>query len=374
LSRASTDASSDVKTLRPETTRLQRELDSALSEARELREKVDRLEEEAERARTKAEATARDLAVDRNRLDDQVRTLKSRDEESQNVLNRAKEDLLKSAQRVSQMESEMTYMRRQNDDEYDRLDREMRRCHAEMSEVALVNRRLEAQVASGYGHSARGIPVNDGYGGGGNSRPLPPPLPPRQQYRSYDRDTYSGGDAHQTAGVGEPYSGGHDRRSHRSEAPQEREDTVPPSVATAQQGYRDSRDRDSSSHSAASSVRGAAPLSSMMGGAQGGVEHKPQLPDRASSGCAAHRTLGDMVGSRGAASKSSSTPFATDISRAEDDLAFDAMDKRLTTLLSEKNLLDEELSKYVVLLFSYRFMYLHFLPYLLGCIKGGERF
>jgi hypothetical protein len=154
----------------------------------------------------------------------QVRVLKSRDEESQNVLNRTKEDLLKSAQRVSQMESEMAYMRRQHDDEYDRLDREMRRYRAEMSDVAIANRRLEGQASAGYSHSprpARGLAADGGYGeGGSRGMQTPPVTPPRQprQPRSYDRGAYSGGDRDaypkQTAHAGEPYSDsdGLDRR------------------------------------------------------------------------------------------------------------------------------------------------------------------
>jgi septal ring factor EnvC (AmiA/AmiB activator) len=74
LSRASADASTDVRTLRPETARLQRELDGALGEARGLWDKVSRLEEEAERARAKAEASSREQASEiLMRLDEQVR-------------------------------------------------------------------------------------------------------------------------------------------------------------------------------------------------------------------------------------------------------------------------------------------------------------
>jgi hypothetical protein len=103
------------------------------------------------------------------------------------------------------------------------------------------------------------------------------------------------------------------------------------------------------------------------------LERPPGSPDRP----AGHRSLGDMVGGKGMSpSKSSAPPFATDTSPFQDETV-DVMDKRLTTLLSEKSLLDEELSKYVTSLSSCCRMLTvltFFLLYSLGCIRGVERF
>lgn len=74
------------------------------------------------------------------------------------ILLRAKDEQAKALQRVSHLESDLTYTRRQFDDEYDRLDRELRRYHADMAEISLENRRLKASL----GHARRDYPVEEG--------------------------------------------------------------------------------------------------------------------------------------------------------------------------------------------------------------------
>lgn len=110
--------------------------------------------------------------------------LKMRDEESQVIINRSKDDALKSSQRASQLETEMAYLRRQHDDEFDRLDRELRRYHADMSEIVLENRRLKAQVSSNsYARPLREPMGFEEYG-------MPPPPQPRQHNREYAGDRF----------------------------------------------------------------------------------------------------------------------------------------------------------------------------------------
>ena len=56
----------------PEATRLQRDLDSAVAESRELREKLSRVEEEAERTKSRFEGRQRELETEKIRLEEQV--------------------------------------------------------------------------------------------------------------------------------------------------------------------------------------------------------------------------------------------------------------------------------------------------------------
>lgn len=80
----------------------------------------------------------------------------------QRDFSRTKDDLLKATQKVSQMESEIIYIRRLSDDEINRLDRELRRSHAEMADIAMENRRLKAVPPGGYG-DPNPSSADDGY-------------------------------------------------------------------------------------------------------------------------------------------------------------------------------------------------------------------
>jgi hypothetical protein len=56
----------------PEVARLQRDLDSALAESRELREKLSRAEEEMERTKSRLEGRQREVETEKIRLEEQV--------------------------------------------------------------------------------------------------------------------------------------------------------------------------------------------------------------------------------------------------------------------------------------------------------------
>lgn len=73
MSELSNSASSDVTNLRQESARLRRELDAALVDGREQRDRAERAEEELERVRAKADAASRDSASEKSRFEDQVR-------------------------------------------------------------------------------------------------------------------------------------------------------------------------------------------------------------------------------------------------------------------------------------------------------------
>lgn len=60
---------------------------------------------------------------------------------------------MKSTQRVSQLELDQGHIQRQHSDEWDRMDRELRRSHSDISAVVMENRRLKALLA-GYGSHA----------------------------------------------------------------------------------------------------------------------------------------------------------------------------------------------------------------------------
>lgn len=65
-----------------------------------------------------------------------------------------------------------------------------------------------------------------------------------------------------------------------------------------------------------------------------------------SSSSSVRKTLGEIVGSKVSSSKTG-TPFATDYSAAADHDAFDNLEKQLTSMMTEKQQLDEELSRYI---------------------------
>lgn len=67
-----TTVSSDVNKLRPETARLQRELDEALFEARAVKEERGRLQDELAREKVKVDISAREHAAEKARLEGQV--------------------------------------------------------------------------------------------------------------------------------------------------------------------------------------------------------------------------------------------------------------------------------------------------------------
>lgn len=101
----------------------------------------------------------------------------------------------------------------------------------------------------------------------------------------------------------------------------------------------------STSNSRAGSAR-SAPLSSMITSSSGGGKSTDSTQPIVSQSGAPPKTLRDIVSNKNAlASKSAASPFATDYSMAEDMQAFDAMERELTSLMTEKTQLDEELSR-----------------------------
>ena len=172
----SEEAASAARKGTPETARLQRELDISVAEARDLREKVSRVEEESERTRHRLENRIRELEAERSRSDEQVcyqsdlsveviiclpcifpiisqqiKSLVARDTESV----RTREDLIKANQKITQLESDNQFIKRQQDDDLDRLEREVRRYHSEVSDLTLENRRLKSL----YGSAVTSLPI-----------------------------------------------------------------------------------------------------------------------------------------------------------------------------------------------------------------------
>lgn len=85
----------------------------------------------------------------------QMKSVQAQNEDSQRTSARYKEELAHALQKVNQVETELLYARRQHEDELDRLDRELRRTHADMAEVVLENRRLKAQSGVVYSDSTQ---------------------------------------------------------------------------------------------------------------------------------------------------------------------------------------------------------------------------
>ncbi len=80
-----------------------------------------------------------------------MKSLVARDAESV----RTREDLIKANQKITQLESDNQFIKRQQDDDLDRLEREVRRYHSEVSDLTLENRRLKSL----YGAAVSSLPV-----------------------------------------------------------------------------------------------------------------------------------------------------------------------------------------------------------------------
>ncbi len=71
--------------------------------------------------------------------------------------SKAREDLMKANQRIVQLESDNGFLKRQQEDEVDRLEREVRRYHSEVSDLVMENRRLKSL----YGSAMSGMALSE---------------------------------------------------------------------------------------------------------------------------------------------------------------------------------------------------------------------